>query len=131
MPRNYAYEPRPAYGRGRPKHKWNKLYASLEAHRGGEVEGMCPSNIPAETVLELLNNGVEHFVGGGGEHPKNIFNVHEGVPYKAHVTRYGRSYHAFPCRKRDIPPRIWRPLLALAAQRNCKHELEKWFNDHS
>lgn len=130
MSDTYAYEPRPWSGRVRPKHKWNKPEAGFEHRRGGEVEGMCPSNLPEDTVLELLNQGVRFHVPGKGTHPSAIFNIHDGVPYKAYPTNPGRSYHGFPCRRRDVPPQALAELMALARRKNCELEIVEWFRLH-
>lgn len=124
---SYTYLPRPWNGRVRPKHKWLRPEAGFEDRRGGESEGMCPAGLPAETVEALLNGGVEHYVRAKGSHPAAIFNVHEGIPYKAYPTEPGRSYHGFPCRRRDVPPQAMPELLALARRKNCELEVKAWF----
>lgn len=130
MPSAYKYEPRPRTGKSPPKHKWNKPHADFIERKGGEIEGMCPHPMCPSTLNSLLNDGLKDFGHSTGEHPRAIFNVYQGVPYKAYVTQQGISYHGFPCRKSDVPPRLFKSLLALANDKKCKNEVERWFKDH-
>lgn len=116
-----------------PKHKWGNAYAGVAVKLGGESVGMCPNNIPKDVLEQLLNSGIfEYPAKGAGEHPKAIYNIYEGVPYKAVKTRAGQSFHGFPCvsKRRDLSTRIYRQLLQRAEEQGVKSAIEKWFKEH-
>lgn len=118
----WKYDP----GERRRKHKWHNDYAGFEVEGGVEV-AKCPTTITQELAEQLLNTGV------GWNNPsmppsdcaRNIYNVHEGVVYKAAITLAGLSYHGYPC-KGQVPREVVTQLKALAAQKNCSKELEAW-----
>ena len=129
----YTYEPRPLRGGRPPKHKWSKPHAGVVDARGGEKVGMCPSGITQEQLEHLLNTGITWFgAGGGDEHPQSIFNVYQGVPYRAVQTRPGISFHGFPCVsfRKDVPPGVHRKIMARARELGVEKEVERWFRDH-
>ncbi len=53
-----------------------------------------------------------------------LFNVFEGVPYRAH--RMGHAYHGFPDFERNIPREIREALRARAAKDGFEKEFEEW-----
>lgn len=129
----YVYEPRPRIGNAQPKHKWRNKHPDVVEAPGGEKVGMCPAGIPKETLEHLLNSGIQEFAAGGQqEHPKAIYNIYGGVPYKAVKTQLGKSFHGFPCvsKRKDVSTRIYRQLLALAEEKGVKAEVERWFKAH-
>jgi hypothetical protein len=112
-------------GERRRKHKWEKDYAGFEVEGGLEV-GKCPTTVSLELAAQLLNTGVGWTNPNmPSEHPRNIYNVHEGVVYKAAITLAGVSYHGFPC-KGQVPREVVTRLTQLAAQKKCSKEFEAW-----
>lgn len=84
---------------------------------------------------ELLNDGIRANPDGWEkERPKWVFNIHEGVVYKALETNSGRlSYHAFPCRgprSRDMSARTMNRLLEKAREKECFDIVDRWFKDN-
>jgi hypothetical protein len=100
---------------------------------GGERVGMCPAGIKKATLESLLNGGIFHFgAGPPREHPLSIFNIYQGVPYRAVRTLEGISYHGFPCvsARRDVPPVVMKKLMARAVELDCKASVAKWFKQN-
>ena len=118
----WKYDP----GERRRKHKWHNDYAGFEIEGGVEV-GKCPMTITQELAGQLLNTGVgwNNPSMPSSDYPRNIYNVHEGVVYKAAITLAGVSYHGYPC-KGQVPREVVTQLEALAAQKNCSKEFEAW-----
>jgi len=117
----WKYDP----GEKRRKHKWQNDYAGFEVEGGLEV-GKCPTTIAQEIAEELLNTGVPwNNPNMPSDYPRNIYNVHGGVVYKAVVTLGGVSYHGFPC-KGQVPREVVTQLRTLAAKKNCSLEFEAW-----
>jgi len=78
-----------------------------------------------ELAEKLLNEGIplnnpRNDIGC----PNEIFNVYEGVIYRAVPTLPGKSYHAFP--EITMPVDIEKKLLKRAEEKGCCKELEKW-----
>ncbi len=113
-------------GERRQKHKWSNDYAGFEVEGRIEV-GKCPTIITQGLAKKLLNEGVEWNNPNmpPSNSPRNIYNVHEGVVYKATITLTGVSYHGYPC-KGQVPREVVTQLKALAARKNCSKELEAW-----
>ncbi len=112
-------------GEKRRKHKWQNDYAVFEVEGGLRV-AKCPTTITQELAEQLLNTGV------GWENPnipsdcpRNIYNVHEGVVYKAAITLAGVSYHGFPC-EGPVPREVVAQLRGLADEKKCSKEFEAW-----
>ena len=121
----WRYDP----GDKRRKHKWAKDYAGFEVEGGLRV-GKCPLGLTGKVAEQLLNSGVEwHNPSMGVEHPWNIYNVHDGVIYKAAITVHGVSFHGFPCEGR-IPREIVNRLRAIAEEKGCLQEFETWLKQY-
>lgn len=112
-------------GERRQKHKWPKDYAGFEVEGGLRV-GKCPNSVTQDLAEQLLNEGV------GWEnpniptpYPRNIYNVHEGVVYKAAITLAGVSYHGYPC-EGLVPREVIGRLRAIAEAKGCSQEFEAW-----
>ncbi len=118
----WKYDP----GERRRKHKWQNDYAGFETEGGVEV-GKCPMTVTQELAEQLLNTGVgwNNPSMPSSDYPRNLYNVHEGVVYKAAITLGGVSYHGYPC-KGQVPREVVTQLKALAAQKNCSKEFEAW-----
>jgi hypothetical protein len=92
----WKYDP----GERRRKHKWHNDYAGFEVEGGVEV-GTCSTTITQELAEQLLNTGVEwNNPNMPSSCPRNIYNVHEGVVYKAAITLADCPTMAFPARDR-------------------------------
>jgi hypothetical protein len=119
----------------RHKHHWNRPYAGI-VFDGKEPVGKCPNNMTQELAEELLNEGIPWYDPKRPlicsqtqlPYPQAIYNVYEGVVYKAIPTQVGCSYHGFPVIKK-IPEEIKEQLYQLAEQKGCKRELTKWLKD--
>ena len=120
--REYRYEP----AERRFKHKWHQPTAGFVGEGKG-VRGKCPAGLLPELAQSLLNEGLCEY--DGGEHPVHIYNVHEGVPYVAAVTRPGLSYHGYPARARDVRA-MREAVLRLAEEQGCRRDVERWLKEH-
>jgi hypothetical protein len=121
----WSYDP----GDKRRKHKWNKEYAGFEIEGGLQI-GKCPQALTTEVAEQLLNSGVEWYNPlMRVEYPWNIYNVHDGVIYKAAITLHGISYHGFPYMGR-VPKEVVEKLRAVAVNKGCSKEFEAWLKQH-
>jgi hypothetical protein len=117
----WKYDP----GEKRRKHKWENDYAGFETEGGAEV-GKCPSTITNQVAEELLNTGVPWTNPNmPADYPRNIYNVHDGVVYKAMITIGGISYHGFPL-KGVAPREVVNKLRELAVEKKCSSGFEVW-----
>jgi len=119
----YLYE----RGEGRFKHCWNRPYAGFEPDKRGEV-GKCSSKITNDVAQALLEDGVEFKINDDDPHPDKIYNVFDGVPYVATITRPGVSYHGYPWRG-SIPMRILRELERRADAAGNSREFKNWVRE--
>ena len=81
----------------RHKHRWPRNYAGFTRYYG-EIVGKCPNNITLEEAQQLL---VEAIPDPPDEYdddpyPKRLYNVREGVIYRAEGDGRSNRYHAFP-----------------------------------
>jgi len=75
----------------------------------------------------LLNSGIAWAPKGWRKpYPKRIYNILNGIVYRATPTIPGQSYHGFPERREQLPPEMKQPLRNLAQQLGCLEEVEKW-----
>jgi hypothetical protein len=108
------------------KHHWEQNVAGFVEVRGVQV-GKCPKNVTMQQAQQLLNSGVEWApMGWRKPYPKRIYNILNGVVYRATPTIPGQSYHGFPEHREDLPPEMKQPLRILARQLGCLEEVEKW-----
>jgi hypothetical protein len=111
------------------KKKWNHNYHGFVKVGNGWV-GKCPHNLTIEKCKEVLNNGVEyHSPRSSHEHPERIYNIIDGVVYRATPTVPGVSYHGFPERPefmKSLPRNLKEQLLLRAEQLKCRPEVERW-----
>ena len=116
----WKYDP----GDDRHKHHWSHDYAAF-AFKDGKWIGKCPNTITLDLAEKLLNEGIPLFNPRKAiDAPNAIFNVHEGVIYKAVPTLPGYSYHGYP--EIDMPNETFNQLLKRAEEKGCKKELIKW-----
>jgi hypothetical protein len=117
----WKYDP----GEKRRKHKWQNDYAGFEVEGGVRV-AKCPTTIMQELAEQLLNTGVGwENPNVPSSYPRNIYNIHEGVVYKAAITLAGMSYHGFPC-EGQVPREVVAQLRDLADKKKCLKEFEAW-----
>ncbi|MBF0437587.1 MAG: hypothetical protein HQL93_00555 [Magnetococcales bacterium] len=117
----WKYDP----GEWRFKHKWGNDYAGFEIENHEEV-GKCPTSIDIKLAEELLNTGIGD---PNMESPKNIFNVHQGVVYRAKVTLLGVSFHGFPEKETEnkrVPIIILRALARRSQADGTFHLFKGW-----
>ena len=114
------------------KHKWNVPRAEFVEGPGGEIIGKCPSNLAIAQAAALLNEDCAVTYSPPGwshDFPERVYNIHNGVLYRATRTVGGRSYHGFPehpQRARRLPRAVKDQLLELARQKGCEAEVRKW-----
>jgi hypothetical protein len=121
----WKYDP----GERRRKHKWDQDYAGFQVESNLRV-GKCPVSITPDLAHELLNSGIpwtNPYLQR--TYPHNIYNVHNGVIYKAVVTVHGVSYHGYPCEGR-LPREVVTRLRDVAAQKGCSVEFEEWLKQY-
>ncbi|MBF0143986.1 MAG: hypothetical protein HQL59_11085 [Magnetococcales bacterium] len=75
----------------RYKHKWSRNEAGFLPPEGRNRRGQCPTSITHHPTIaeKLLNNGVPW--PPEAEVPEILYNVHEGVVYRAEETEPGKS----------------------------------------
>ncbi len=119
-------------GEGRLKHVGKSDAPEISFQDGNPKHriGRCPSNIPDEQKLELLNEAIS---GGNGDReldfPKRLHVVHEGAIYRAETTDWGKSYHAYPYAGK-LGKALLTELGAMADQKGCRAEFDKWVTIH-
>ena len=122
--REWTYDARESVRR---KHRWDKPYAGFvyEESRGREI-GKCSAQIDDELAQCLLDDAIEHSPSTWRKkYPKELFNVHHGVPYRAHYVTLG-SYHGFPEKPRQVPPDLLEKLRERATKQDCEAEFDAW-----
>lgn len=127
QPGQFRYEPDPSLS---PKHKWDEDRAGAVAGRGrGAYVCKCPRGLDLTLAQRLLDTGIGHSPSRGWnrEHPCEIYNLHDGVPYRGKPTNPGRSYHGFPeIDASKIPGEVRKQLYHLARQRGEELALDRW-----
>ncbi|MBF0182507.1 MAG: hypothetical protein HQM03_21020 [Magnetococcales bacterium] len=123
----WKYDP----GEWRKKHKWNKDEAGFH-WEGQEEIGKCPTSITRDSELaeELLNKGIGY---PDAESPEAIYNIHQGVVYRAEVTLPGVSFHGFPekeQKRRRVPTAVLLQLAHKAQNDGTFHLFKDWMRAH-
>src|SRR5207247_541837 len=102
MPKRLKYDPDKAH---REQHRWDKPWAEIVVDSSGYPVGKCPSNLDEKDAQRLLDGGLHHWGRNRGKaRPERVYNVLDGVPYRAHVM--GGTYHGFPEIPSEMPPDI-------------------------
>lgn len=115
------YDPDEAH---RVKHRWDNPHADVVEENGYPV-GKCPSTLDMPTAQRLLDEGIRYEGRNRGKlRPERVYNVHDGVPYRAHVM--GGSYHGFPETPDQMPPDIRDELRARAEHDGDLEAFEEW-----
>ena len=111
------------------KHHWSEDYAGF-VKVGDTLVGKCPGNLSMQDCESLLNTGISwHPDRWRKNYPKRIYNIRDGVVYRATPTVGGVSYHGFPERPEQFPAEIEPQLLQLADQLGCGNEVRKWLKE--
>jgi hypothetical protein len=116
----------------RRKHKdnWQRAEPGFVYDSDGYPVGKCPNGMDMDTAQGLLDGGIS-YAGRNrrSPFPESIYNVHGGVPYRAHQKAPGK-YHGFPERASRIPPRILQELRKRAEENGHLEMFERWQRDH-
>lgn len=118
------YDPTP----NRYKHRWKHNHAGFENYNG-IIVGKCPNDISYDTAQELLMEAItdppdEYSVY---EYPKRLYNVFNGVIYRAEGDGYSKYYHAFPADNIDsLNTETLEKLKEIAIQKNCLKSFIRW-----
>ncbi|MBF0155245.1 MAG: hypothetical protein HQL64_16020 [Magnetococcales bacterium] len=125
---NWKYDP----GEWRKKHKWKQDNAGFEFN-GQEEVGKCPNSITHDPALaeQLLNQGVCFPMDEAP--PKEIYNVHQGVVYRAEPTLPGISFHGFPEKEqkaRRVPTVVLWELARRAQTDGTFHLYRNWMREY-
>ncbi|HIJ84646.1 MAG TPA: hypothetical protein HPQ00_10655 [Magnetococcales bacterium] len=88
----------------RAKHKWSRDEAGFDPPDIPGSPGKCPSSVTRTPGLaeRLLNDGIPW--PPEAEHPERIYNVYQGVVYRAAPSVPGKIYHGFP--EKEQPGRL-------------------------
>jgi hypothetical protein len=108
-------------------HQWKHAHAGFvsEEKRGREV-GKCSASIDADLAQRLLDGAIERSPKTWKKiYPKELFNVYEGVPYRAHSVTKGQ-YHGFPEKPGGVPPNLHDELRSRAQQAGFLDEFDAW-----
>jgi hypothetical protein len=109
----------------RKKHRWDKAEPSHVPDDDGKLVGKCSSKIDEAVAQRLLEEGIPwNPKTWRKKHPKMVFNVFEGVPYRAH--RMGNGYHGFPDIERNVPKSVRDDLRSRAAEQGFEKEFDDW-----
>jgi hypothetical protein len=111
------------------KHGWSKNQAGF-ARLGDQLVAKCPKNLTNEQAQQLLDDGIpDDGARGDARCPRRIYNVHDGVLYRAVPTCAGVSYHGFPelpsefeRLEESLRARIWERARSAGQER----ALKKW-----
>lgn len=99
----------------------------LERYPDGKLVGRCAGTITPKIAQDLLESALvaEH----RRKSPPFRFNVYEGIPYKAHGTKDGRSplrYWGYPLGPTDAGPDILERLRNIAKQSGHEERFDEW-----
>ncbi|MBF0134322.1 MAG: hypothetical protein HQL75_17265 [Magnetococcales bacterium] len=121
----YSYDP----GQMRRKHQWDKDEAGFDPPDIPGSPGKCPSSVTNVPGLaeRLLQEGIPW--PPTTEHPESVYNVHQGVVYRAVPTVVGKSYHGFPekeQRGRRVPSDVLEELAVRADKAGEFRKFKDW-----
>jgi hypothetical protein len=115
------YDPDEAH---RTKHQWDRDEAAIVVENHERV-GKCPAGLKKDEAQRLLETGLRWWGRNAGKaRPERVYNVREGVPYRAHIM--GRSYHGFPEKPSEIPPDVRQELRRRAANEDQVEAFDGW-----
>jgi len=116
---------------GKSKHHGSAPRAHFERDpEDGKMVGKCASGVSQELAQQLLEDAVPYSSPGWRKgRPQKLFNVHQGVPYRAHGA--GNRYHAFPELPENIPPQVEEALRNRAEDAGDVEVFDEWMrSDH-
>lgn len=117
----------------RHKHRWSKNYAGFDRYCG-EIVGKCPNNITWAEAQELLLQAIPDPPDEYDDdpYPKRLYNVREGVIYRAEGDGRSNKYHAFPADNiRSMDPDTLDILEMRADNSGDLKVFKKWKKDHA
>ncbi|MBF0136386.1 MAG: hypothetical protein HQL65_09115 [Magnetococcales bacterium] len=125
----WEYDP----GERRNKHKWDSDQPGFVPLDEKNAIGKCPNTITNSPGLaeRLLNEGVAY--PPNMSVPDEIFNVYQGVVYRAKPTVPGKSYHGFPEKEgkgRKIALEVLAELDKRAKRDGMYPEFENWMKKY-
>ncbi len=92
--------------------------------------GLCPTGMPAELRLQLLNEAIPVPQGDRDiNYDKYLYVVHEGAIYEARTSDAGATYHGFPYRGK-LAGQLIEQLRTMARNKGCLDGFEKWVKTH-
>jgi len=119
------YDPDEAHRR---KHQWDQPRSEF-VEQGGAWVGKCSSEIDLQQAQRLLDTGIRYAGRCRGKmRPERVYNVHQGVPYRAHIM--GDRYHGFPEMPSEIPPGIREQLRELAVRDGDGEIFDEWMSKY-
>ncbi|MBF0182288.1 MAG: hypothetical protein HQM03_19915 [Magnetococcales bacterium] len=126
---DWKYDP----GERRIKHKWSKDEAGFDPPDVPGSPGKCPSSVTRTPGLaeRLLNDGIPWPTGAA--HPERIYNVYQGVVYRAVPAIAGKIYHGFPEKEqhgRLVPNEVLDALAERADNAEEFHKFRDWAKKH-
>ncbi|MEO5366454.1 MAG: hypothetical protein H7831_08890 [Magnetococcus sp. WYHC-3] len=116
-------------GQKRRKHQWAKDEAGFDPPDVPGSPGKCPSSITNRRGLaeRLLREGSPW--PPGTEPAERVYNVYQGVVYRAVPSGMGKSYHGLPEREhpgRPVPSDVLEILAERADQAGEFHKFKDW-----
>ncbi len=125
MPNNgIEYEPDPSH---RKKHGGGSSEAQILVDVDGNLVSKCSNEIDPTLAGRLLREGIPwSSESSRSPLPEAVFNLHRGIPYRAHRRGKTRFYHGFPDVRRRMPGGIWKQLADLAIEQGVQQEFERW-----
>lgn len=116
----------------RHKHRWPKNKAGFDNHCG-ETVGKCPHDVTLEEAQNLLLEAIPEPQDDYSDDPfpKRLYNVRNGVIYRAEGDGRSNKYHAFPADNIDlIDSDILDELQKRAEATGHLKEFKKWKSEY-
>lgn len=117
----------------RHKHRWSKNFAGFDRYYG-EIVGKCPNNIPLGEAQKLLLQAIPDPPDEYDDdpYPKRLYNVREGVIYRAEGDGRSNRYHAYPADNiRSMDQDTLEVLEKRADESGFLKVFKKWTKDHA
>ena len=121
------YEPDESH---RAKHRGSSEDAVLIQDDDGNLVGKCSTLIDVACAQKLLDEGC---AWSPKTHrsplPHSVFNVFQGIPYRAHRRGTTRFYHGFPDVQNRIPRDIRGRLREIAVAQGTEGTFDAWMTE--
>jgi hypothetical protein len=112
------------------KHRGSKAEAEIVTDVDGTPVGKCSKEISPEEAQSLLDSGIRFPPCDPSEVPKDVYNIHRGVPYRAHRNGANtRNFHGFPDVVRRIPPKVRAELRERAKREGVADLFDRWMKE--